>query len=88
MTLLHSDIIKIDILKALNQEKCELSMNLLRKKVGLVNYNSLIRNCEFLELFGFINIEVKTIEDRSYYYVSITKSGIEQLNKIKRVNYG
>ncbi len=66
MELLKSDKIKIEILKVLSKSDDELSMNLLRKKIGLVNYNSLVRNCEFLYLIEFINIEVKTIENRKY----------------------
>lgn len=85
MELLKSDKIKIDILKVLSRSEDELSMNLLRKKIGLVNYNSLVRNCEFLYLIEFINIEVKTIEDRKYYFISITDSGREHLKLINRV---
>ena len=54
MELLKSDKIKIDILKVLSKNEDELSMNLLRKKIGLVNYNSLVRNCEFLYLIEFL----------------------------------
>lgn len=85
MDLLKSDKIKIDILKVLSNSENELSMNLLRKKIGLVNYNSLVRNCEFLYLINFINIEIKTIENRKYYFISITNSGREHLKLIKRV---
>lgn len=46
MTLLESDKIKIKILFALNHADTELTMNSLRTHVGLVNYNSLVRNCE------------------------------------------
>ena len=52
MVLLDSDKMKIRILEVLNNSDTELSMNLLRKKVGLVNYNSLVRNCEFLALIN------------------------------------
>ena len=41
MVLLDSDKMKIGIVEVLNNSDTELSMNLLRKKVGLVNYNSL-----------------------------------------------
>ena len=85
MELLKSDKIKIDILRVLSKSEDELSMNLLRKKIGLVNYNSLVRNCEFLYLIEFINVEVKTIENRKYYFISITDSGREHLKLIKRV---
>lgn len=85
MELLKSDKIKIGILRVLSKSKDELSMNLLRKKIGLVNYNSLVRNCEFLYLIDFINIEVKTIEGRKYYFISITDSGRKHLKLINRV---
>ena len=41
--------------------------------------------CEFLYLINFINIEIKTIENRKYYFISITNSGREHLKLIKRV---
>ena len=83
MTLLESDKIKINILIALNASENELTKNLLRNNVGLVNYNSLIRNCEFLELINFIKIDTKTIENRKYHFVSITESGKEHLKLIR-----
>lgn len=84
MSLLESDKIKIQILNVLNNCNNDVSMNLLRRKVGLINYNSLVRNCEFLKLLNFINIEIKMIENRKYYFISITESGkrhLELLNK-------
>ena len=83
MTLLESDKIKINILIALNASKNELTMNLLRNNVGLVNYNSLTRNCEFLELINFIEIDTKVIENRKYHFVSITDSGKKHLELIR-----
>ena len=75
MVLLDSDKMKIRILEVLNNSDTELSMNLLRKKVGLVNYNSLVRNCEFLALINFIKIEKKKIESRNYNFITITEEG-------------
>ena len=83
MTLLESDKIKINILIALNTCENELTMNLLRNNVGLVNYNSLTRNCEFLELIDFIKIDTKIIENRKYHFVSITESGKTHLELIR-----
>lgn len=88
MVLLDSDKMKIRILEVLNNSNTELSMNLLRKKVGLVNYNSLVRNCEFLVLINFIKIEKKEIENRKYNFISITEEGrsiirIIELNEVK-----
>lgn len=79
MSLLESDKIKIQILNVLNTCNNDVSMNLLRKKVGLTNYNSLVRNCEFLKLLNFINVEIKMIENRKYYFISITESGKRHL---------
>lgn len=79
MSLLESDKIKIHILNVLNTCDNDVSMNLLRKKVGLTNYNSLVRNCEFLKLLNFIKIEIKIIENRKYYFISITESGKKHL---------
>lgn len=86
MTLLESDKIKIRILFALNHADTELTMNALRTHVGLVNYNSLVRNCEFLELIEFISVDAKTIENRKYYFVSITESGKVHLKLIRCKN--
>ncbi len=86
MKLLESDKIKIKVLFALNRADKELTMNSLRNHVGLVNYNSLVRNCEFLELINFINIDTKIVEDRKYFFVSITKSGKKHLELIRCKN--
>ena len=86
MTILESDKIKIKVLFALNRADNELTMNSLRNHVGLVNYNSLVRNCEFLELINFIEIDTKIIEGRKYFYVSITESGKEHLELIRCKN--
>ena len=82
MVLLDSDKIKIRILKVLNNSKTELSMNLLRKKVGLTNYKSLQRNCEFLVLINFVKIEKKSIENRTYNFITITDEGKNILKNI------
>ena len=82
MVLLDSDKIKIRILEVLNNSKTELSMNLLRNKVGLTNYNTLQRNCEFLVLINFVKIEKKTIENRNYNFITITEDGKNILKNI------
>ena len=86
MALLESDKIKIKILFALNRADTELTMNSLRNHVGLVNYNSLVRNCEFLELIEFISVDEKVIENRKYFFVSITESGKVHLKLIRCKN--
>jgi len=82
MSLLESDEIKINILKALLKNNKELSLNGLRKRIGAVNYNSVKRNCEFLEKFGLINIEQKIIENKKYNFITITGKGKETLEQI------
>ena len=83
MSLLESDEIKINILKTLLKNNKELSLNGLRKRIGAVNYNSVKRNCEFLEKFGLINIEQKIIENKKYNFITITDKGKETLENIK-----
>jgi len=83
MSLLESDEIKINILKTLLKNNKELSLNGLRKRIGAVNYNSVKRNCEFLEKFGLIKIEQKIIENKKYNFITITDKGKETLEQIK-----
>lgn len=81
MVLLESDKIKLKILNSLLKNTNELSMNGLRKKIGAVNYNSVKRNCEFLEKFELIKIEQKNVEHKTYNFITITTKGVEMLNK-------
>lgn len=83
MDLLESDIIKINILKVLNNTQTDLTMNGLRKKVGSINYQTLIRNCKFLELLGLIVIESKIIDDRNIHMVKITENGKKFISNVK-----
>ena len=83
MSLLESDEVKINILKTLLNNNKELSLNGLRKRIGAVNYNSVKRNCEFLEKFGLINIEQKIIENKKYNFITITDKGKETLDHVK-----
>lgn len=80
MVMLESDEIKINILKTLLKNNKELSLNGLRKRIGVVNYNSVKRNCEFLEKFGLIKIEQKIIENRKYNFISIAGEGKKLIN--------
>jgi len=86
MSLLESDEIKINILKTLEKSSQELSLNGLRKRIGAVNYNSVKRNCEFLETMKFINIEQKLIEGRKYNFIKITAKGKKALGDMKDVS--
>lgn len=82
MSLLESDETKINILKTLLKNNKELSLNGLRKRIGAVNYNSVKRNCEFLEKFGLMKIEQKIIENRKYNFISITEKGKKSLQEL------
>ena len=83
MSLLESDEVKINLLKALLKNNRELSLNGLRKRIGAVNYTSVKRNCEFLEKFGLIKVEQKIIENKKYNFITITDKGKETLDYIK-----
>lgn len=85
MSLLESDELKINILKTLLKTNHELSLNGLRKRAGAVNYNSVKRNCEFLERFGLIKIEQKLIESKKYNFISITIKGKKIIDEFKNV---
>ena len=62
MELLLSDEIKIKMLKKLQDEK-ERTINSLREEIGAVNYNSVKKNCLFLEKIGFIKTDVKSVKN-------------------------
>lgn len=84
MVLLESDIIKIKILKKLEENNGDTSMNKLRQDIGLINFNSLKRGCEFLDLCNLIKIEIKTIENKKYNFISISKEGRNLLKVIEK----
>ena len=75
MVLLNTDVVKLKILKTLYNVQTEISMNNLRVKIGVVNYYTVSRNIEFLELMGFVKIDKKVIETRVYNFISLTNKG-------------
>src|SRR3989344_8363711 len=85
MSLLQSDEIKIKILKELKKSDNALTLNGIRKRIGAVNYVSVKRSCEFLELFGFIKVEQKLIEKKKYNFITLTKKGKTSIDDIKNV---
>jgi len=85
--LLESDKIKLKILKILSDGKI-YSFYLLSKLLK-TNYNTIKKNCYFLELLSLVEI-VKVEKEESatgipLYRVRITKSGLDVINKIKRI---
>lgn len=82
MSLLESDETKIDILKTLLKNNKEISLNGLRKRIGAVNYNSVKRNCEFLQKFGLIKIEKKSLENKLFNFITITEKGKKSLQEL------
>lgn len=86
MGLLQSDEIKIKILNELKRSANALTLNGIRKRIGAVNYVSVKRSCEFLELFGLINVEQKFIENKKYNFITLTKKGRLLLEEMKNVS--
>ena len=86
MSLLQSDEIKIKILKELKKSDNALTLNGIRKRIGAVNYVSVKRSCEFLELFGLIKVEQKFIENKKYNFIILSKKGQTLVEEIKNVS--
>lgn len=82
MALLESDETKINILRTLNKNSKEISLNGLRKRIGAVNYHSVKRNCEFLQQFGLIKIEKKKLENKLFNFITITEKGKKSLQEL------
>lgn len=81
MDLLQSDRMKLEILKALHGED-ELTINALRKEVGVSNFNSVKRACLFLETVGLVDIEAKAMGEREYMWVTLTERGQDVVAEI------
>jgi len=85
--LLDSDKIKLKILQILADGKVYSFYHL--SKLLKTNYNTIKKNCFFLELLGLVEI-VKIEKDESAsgvasYRVKITETGLKLLSKIKTV---
>ncbi len=84
--LLISDIKKIEILKALSDGKVHTYYNLSRT-VG-TNYDTVKRNCGFLEILGYIEItrvgKEESASGVASYRVRITEDGVKAVNILKK----
>jgi len=82
--LLISDIKKIGILKALSDEKVHTYYH-LSQVVG-TNYETIRKNCRFLELLELVRIDRITREEsasnRAHYAVKITDAGLGWIKNI------
>ena len=83
--LLESDRKKIEILKVLSNGKVYTYYNL--SKVLKTNYETIKKNCNFLELLNLIEVNRISKEESASgvasYRVRITKEGLKVLKKIK-----
>ena len=83
--LLVSDRKKIEILKALSDRKVHTYYNL--SKITRTNFNTVKKNCKFLELLNLIEIlEVSREESASgvaSYRVRITEKGLKFVDKLR-----
>lgn len=81
--LLISDVKKIEILKALSDMKVH-SFYHLSKAVG-TNYETVKKNCKFLELLDFIEVDIISKSDSASglasYKARITTDGLKTLKK-------
>lgn len=82
--LVKSDLIKIEILKALKEEKLATFYKLT--KITKINWNSLVPNCNFLNRLGFIKITEGYTPGMKFNNIEITKEGIGALAKLTKNN--
>jgi len=82
--LLESDRKKIEIMEALSDGKV-YSYYLLSKRVG-TNYETVKKNCRFLELLNFIEVTKvgsgESASGKASYRVKITNKGLDWLKKL------
>ncbi len=82
--LLESDRKKIEILRALSDGKV-YSYYHLSKRIG-TNYETVKKNCKFLELLNFIQVtkvgKKESASGKASYRVRITNKGLDWLGKI------
>lgn len=77
LSFIKSDILKINIIIHLSDEKSHTPSELATKLN--TNNKTILRNSKFLEFLGLIEIDVKkTIQ--YYYYLNISKKGLEFYN--------
>ena len=82
--LLESDRKKIEILRALSDGRVYSYYN-LSKRIG-TNYETVKKNCRFLELLNFIEVtkvgKEESASGKASYRVRITEKGLDWLGKI------
>jgi len=82
--LLESDRKKIEILRALSDGRVYSYYN-LSKRIG-TNYETVKKNCRFLELLNFIEVtkvgKEESASGKASYRVRITGKGLDWLGKI------
>jgi len=83
--LLESDKKKIEILKVLSDGKVYTYYYL--SKVIRTNYETVKKNCKFLELLNFIEVtkveKEESASGKASYRVRITKKGLNWLEKLR-----
>jgi len=79
---LRSDILKLKIIKELLDKK-DHSPSELSLKLN-TNGSTLLRNCKFLELFNFVEIDVKRTKGINYF-LKITQEGLNWYNKNRQI---
>lgn len=84
--LLISDIKKIEILKALSDEKVHTYYNL--SQIVRTNYDTVKKNCRFLEILDYIEITRVSKEESASgiasYRVRITQDGLKAADILKK----
>jgi predicted transcriptional regulator len=82
--LLVSDRKKIEILRALSDRKVHTYYNL--SKITGTNFNTVKKNCNFLELLGFVEVLKISKEESASgvasYRVRITEKGLKFLESL------
>jgi len=86
MNILESDKLKIRILICLNKQEEAISLNSLKKQVRAINYRSVQRNCDFLNLTGLITIKKQRIADITYNMISISDNGRDMLERYDNIS--
>jgi len=86
MNILESDKLKIRILICLDKQQEEISLNSLKKQIKAINYRSVQRNCDFLNLTGLITIKKQRIADICYNMISISDNGKDMLERCGDIN--
>ena len=84
--LLISDVKKIEVLKALSDGKVHAYYNL--SQLVRTNYDTVKRNCRFLEILGYIEIarmdKEESASGAASYRVRITQDGVKAIGILKK----